>query len=79
MIIVPSADKQRYLYALHQSDIAVGERPAQGATATIEQIRPFANYLERCAQQALHIAINAAQGVGNGEWTMWQGAPTCLP
>lgn len=62
MIVVKSADKTNYLVALNRCDLAVGPIPAEGAHATIEQIRPFVDYLASCLERALDISIKAAKG-----------------
>ncbi len=62
MIVVKSADKSNYLTALNQCDIAVGKVPADGACASIEQIKPFVAYMTGCLERALIISIKAAKG-----------------
>ena len=44
MIVVRSREKSKYLEALHQSDLAVGPVPSDGAHANINEIRPFMKY-----------------------------------
>lgn len=62
MLVVHTADKDNYLRVLHQSDINVGLTPSDGANATIEQIKPFVEYMEDQLQRALEIGIRAAKG-----------------
>jgi Fic family protein len=62
MVIVPSKDKERYLQALHRSDIEVGLNPSDGANASLEQIEPFLEYQEEQLKHALEISIKAAKG-----------------
>ncbi|MDR3189421.1 MAG: Fic family protein [Prevotellaceae bacterium] len=62
MLIVLSSDKENYLRILHQCDVAVGDNPTDGATATVAQIRPLADYLEKLAIRSLQVAIKAAKG-----------------
>ena len=61
-VIVPSADKKNYLTLLHRCDTAVGYNPYDGATATIKQIGPFADYIENLAEHSLKTAVKAAKG-----------------
>ena len=59
MIVVRTKDKKNYLEALSKSDTSVGKVPSEGAQATMEQIKPFANYLENvlCHDLSTNIAI----------------------
>ncbi len=45
MIVVRSRKKQDYLEALHQADLIVGATPAEGAHASLKQIRPFYKHM----------------------------------
>ena len=45
MIVVRSRLKQAYLEALHQADLIVGPTPAEGAHASLKQIRPFYKHM----------------------------------
>ena len=45
MIVVRSRLKQAYLEALHQADLIVGSTPAEGAHASLKQIRPFHKHM----------------------------------
>lgn len=47
MIVVRNRKKNEYLEALHKADLAVGNIPAQGAHATLSQIKPFLKYFTR--------------------------------
>ncbi len=62
MIVVKTKNKQHYLNALNQCDIAVGMIPSVGAHAEIEQLTPFVNYMEDCLISALNTCIKAAKG-----------------
>lgn len=64
MIVVKSADKTNYLTALNRCDIAVGKIPSEGAHASLEQIKPFVDYLSDCLERALIISIKAAKSKG---------------
>lgn len=63
MIVVKSSDKDNYLTALNMCDSVVGAEPSAGAQASLEQVRPFVEYMERCLEQALQICIKAAKGL----------------
>jgi Fic family protein len=45
MIVVRSRLKQDYLEALHRADLIVGSTPADGAHASLKDIRPFHKYM----------------------------------
>ena len=45
MIVVRSRLKQDYLEALHRVDLIVGSTPAEGAHASLKDIRPFHKYM----------------------------------
>lgn len=62
MIVVKSSDKTNYLTALNKCDLVVGKVPAIGAHASIEQIKPFVDYMSACLERALIISIKAAKG-----------------
>lgn len=62
MIVVKSIDKDNYLQALNECDLAIGPIPSDGAQATIKQIFPFVSYLSRCLEQSLKVCIKAAKG-----------------
>lgn len=62
MLVVHTADKDSYLRVLHQSDINVGLTPSDGANATIDQIKPFVEYMQDQLQHALEVGIRAAKG-----------------
>lgn len=72
MIVVKSDDKNNYLTALHQCDVAAGETPAVGAHAELEQIKPLVNYLTKCAERSLCLSIKAAKGDNIAETDDWK-------
>jgi Fic family protein len=47
MIVVRSRLKQHYLEALHKADLIVGATPADGAHASLKDIRPFHKYMSK--------------------------------
>lgn len=51
MIVVRSRLKQQYLEALHKADLIVGQVPADGAHASLKEIRPFHKYMEKLIAQ----------------------------
>lgn len=62
MIVIKSKDKANYLRILHQCDVEVGLTPSDGATASLEKIQPFVDYLQEQLIRALQMSIRAAQG-----------------
>ena len=46
MIVVRSRLKNEYLEALHAADLIVGSSPSAGASATLQEIRPFLQYFK---------------------------------
>ena len=51
MIVVRSRLKQAYIEALHQADLIVGATPADGAHASLKQIRPFHKHMANLITQ----------------------------
>mgnify|MGYP001772001934 FL=1 len=45
MVVVRSRSKKEYLEALHRADLVVGAAPADGANASLKDIRPFYKYM----------------------------------
>lgn len=72
MIIIRSDDKDKYLSVLNQCDIEVGLAPALGASAELNQISPFVEYMKRCLWRALDIRIRAAKGEDIEEEDDWK-------
>lgn len=62
MIVVKSADKDGYLNALSKCDGMVGTVPSEGAHASINQIKPFVEYMAKCLERELVTCIKAAKG-----------------
>lgn len=67
-IVVPSKIKEAYLTALNKADLNVGPTPSDGARATIEQISPFAHYIERLVAAELERDCAIADGGADGNW-----------
>ena len=57
MIVVKSTDKNQYLSALNQCDVAVGLIRSDGANAQLNQINPLTDYLSHCLEQSLALSI----------------------
>ena len=53
MIVVRSRLKQAYLEALHRADLIVGPTPADGAHASLKDIRPFHKYMINLISQEI--------------------------
>ena len=45
MVVVRCRSKKEYLEALHRADLVVGAAPADGANASLKDIRPFHKYM----------------------------------
>ncbi|MBP1594078.1 MAG: ibpA [Bacteroidetes bacterium] len=61
-IIIQSKDKDNYLRILHQCDVAVGLTASEGASATIDGIRPFVEYMNEQLEHSLILSVKAAKG-----------------
>lgn len=61
-IIIQSKDKDNYLRILHQCDVAVGLTASDGASATIDGIRPFVEYMNEQLEHSLTLSVKAAKG-----------------
>ncbi len=72
MLIIKSKDKNQYLNALNRADVNVGLTPSDGATASLEQIAPFVEYMTRQAEWSLSTAIAAAKGESIDEAEDWK-------
>lgn len=62
MIVIKSDDKDAYLDALHECDLAVGSLPSDGAHAEKGKLLPFIRYMKSCLVRALKVCIKAAKG-----------------
>lgn len=61
-IIIQSKDKDNYLRILHQCDVAVGLTASDGASATIDAISPFVEYMNEQLEHSLILSVKAAKG-----------------
>ncbi|MBR5028446.1 MAG: Fic family protein [Bacteroidales bacterium] len=69
MIVVRSRFKQYYLEALHQADIIVGKMPAEGANASLKNIRPFCKYMiQLIAQEVENDVLFVSEKSENVWW-----------
>ena len=59
MIVVRTKDKKNYLAALSKCDVVVGKIPSDGAQASLEQTKPFVDYMTGvlCKDISTNIAI----------------------
>lgn len=68
MVVVPSKTKEVYLNTLNKCDIVVGPVPADGAHATLEQVRPFVEYFEHLAESEMLNDIAIVRGGDTAQW-----------
>jgi Fic family protein len=63
MICILNADRRRYLDILGECDKATGAEPFLGATATMEQIMPFVDYISAYVEKKIVGVTNIINGV----------------
>ncbi len=68
MIVVRSRDKNKYLEALHQSDLVVGATPSEGARATLREIRDFLTYFKNLVSTEIQADIDFVSKSGENIW-----------
>ena len=68
MVVVRSRKKQEYLEALHQADLEVGTTPSDGANATLDQIKPFADYFRQMMADEICMNIKYVQEKEEHVW-----------
>lgn len=68
MIVVRARDKYQYLEALHQSDLAVGQSPSEGANASIKQIKPFMRCFTKIVETELEYNIDFISDSSPDSW-----------
>lgn len=68
MIVVRSRDKSKYLDALHQADMLVGDTPSEGSHAELEDIRPFARYFAQLVASEIQYNIDFATEISPNIW-----------
>lgn len=68
MIVVRARDKFDYLESLHKADMIVGSSPAEGAKASLKQIKPFLTYFRKIAESELRYNIEFCQETSADVW-----------
>ncbi|MDE6340445.1 MAG: Fic family protein, partial [Muribaculaceae bacterium] len=68
MIVVRARDKYDYLEALHQTDMAVGDTPSEGANATLNQIKPFLNCFSKIVETEMQYNIDVLSDFSKDSW-----------
>lgn len=68
MIVVRSRDKSLYLDALHNSDVAVGITPSDGANATLGQIGPFLRFFKKLVASEIKYSIDFVKEDSSNVW-----------
>lgn len=68
MIVVRTRDKQKYLEALHQSDLKVGTNPSDGAHASLSQISAFVSRFTKLVESELKYNIEFATEESANVW-----------
>lgn len=68
MIVVRTRDKQKYLEALHQSDLKVGPNPSDGAHASLQQVSAFVSYFTKLVESELKYNIEFATETSANVW-----------
>ena len=63
MVVIPAADRKNYLNKLSQCDENTGKEPYNGANATLEQIKPFYDYIQFFVVRKLGFAIQLIKGL----------------
>ena len=62
MIVIPTADRIKYLRALGECDDITGKEPYKGANATLEQIKPFVDLIYIYVERKLKYAMQFLNG-----------------
>lgn len=68
MIVVRARNKQKYIDALHQSDLKVGSNPSEGAHASLKHISVFLNYFTKLLESELKYIIDFATETSPKVW-----------
>jgi Fic family protein len=63
MVVIPTADRKNYLNALSQCDENTGKEPYNGANATLEQIKPFYDYIYAFVAKKLISSLQMIKGL----------------
>jgi len=62
MIVIPTADRRKYLNTLGICDGITGKEPYNGANATLEQIEPFVDFISMYVERKLTFAMQLVTG-----------------
>ncbi len=68
MIVVRSRLKERYLDALHQSDLDIGPNPSDGAHASLNGIHKFFIYFNQLVNEEITSDIEFLKSIGDESW-----------
>lgn len=68
MIVVRSRSKKEYLEALHRADLKVGSAPADGANASLKDIRPFHKYMNSLITEEIENDVLFVTEKSNNVW-----------
>lgn len=68
MIVVRSRNKQKYIDALHRSDLKIGKEPSEGAHARLDQIGAFLKYFKDLVAAELKYNIAFASETSPDVW-----------
>lgn len=68
MVVVRNRNKSQYIGALHQTDVAVGPVPSDGAHAALGQIGPFARYFQKLVATELQYDIDFVKEQSPNVW-----------
>jgi Uncharacterized conserved protein len=63
MVVIPTADRKNYLNALSLCDENTGKEPFNGANATLEQIKPFYDYIYALVVKKLNLSVQMIKGL----------------
>lgn len=63
MVVIPTADRKNYLKSLGKCDENTGKEPYNGANASLEQIKPFYDYIHAFVAKKLDFAVQFIQGL----------------
>jgi len=65
MIVIPSAERKKYLEILGKCDEITGKEPFNGANATIEQVKYFVDFISTYVERKLKYVLQLARGEVN--------------
>ena len=68
MVVVRNKNKNKYIDALHETDVVVGPTPSAGAHAKISQIKRFAKYFNGLVEKELKYYIDFATETSEKVW-----------